>query len=105
MLADFGIRGETSRNMKFYRVVAIIRLAGGVVAKAGAGERQWEGGRWQGVVRSAGRGGWGRAVLGDGSALFGAGVRVGKGSSNSRSTQPLWSYACPQTRVRECVRV
>ena len=67
----------------------------------GAGERQWEGGRWQGVVRSAGRGGWGRAVLG--GIAFGAGVRVGKGSSSSRSSPFGVTRALTHACVSACV--
>ena len=33
------------------------------------------------------------------------GWRPGWQRQQQQSIQPLWSYACPQTRVRECVRV
>ena len=61
----------------------------------------WFSSRWQGVVRSAGRGGWVRAVLG-GSA-FGAGVRVGKGSSSSRSSPFGVTRALTHACVSACV--
>ena len=54
------------------------------------------------VVRSAGRGGWGRAVLG-GSA-FGGGVRDGKGSGSSRSSPLGGTHALTHACVRACLR-